>query len=364
MSRWSERQVPSPTAPQPSLAAADGSDTPGDTTSQVHGGCSIVMAKLPNGGEMALEVPTGDDIGNRVATTSRPYEAVELRIVDAFLPRNPAIIDVGANIGNHAIYWALTHRANVTAFEPFATAEILLNANVTRNAVGHLVTAHGEALGAGPGQATPEPRMGNLGATRMRTDPYGPVDVVTLDTFHATPCDLLKVDVEGGELAVLQGASELLDTLRPLVWVEVLTAADRAAIRDLMRDHRYRTFLMLSPTNAIFLPHGRRILRLLVSPRAMLGYLRRSIGRAARSLRATNKAKAALRRRSAATKPRISLRPEGHMQHGAPPNRSGSTNRRPRQRQRNVPIAPDSTGCACSSAAALRRCLSSNDSRP
>ena len=101
-----------------------------------------MTAKLPNGDLMALEVPVDDDIGDRIAVTSHPYEAVELSIVDAFLSPNPAIIDVGANVGNHAIYWALNHQAEVTAFERYTPARQLFGANITCNGVSRLAT-HG-----------------------------------------------------------------------------------------------------------------------------------------------------------------------------------------------------------------------------
>jgi len=195
-----------------------------------------VTAKLPNGDLMALEVPVDDDIGDRIAVTSHPYEAVELSIVDAFLSPNPAIIDVGANVGNHAIYWALTYHAEVSAFEPYHPARRLLDANVTRNGVGTLVDVHEQALGEGPGRATP-------------------------------------------------GASHTIAEHRPTVWVEVLNSADRATVRAVMADHDYPAMLMLSPTNALFLPRRSIVLRLAWHPRSMYHYVRRSLGPRVRQLR-------------------------------------------------------------------------------
>jgi FkbM family methyltransferase len=241
-----------------------------------------VSARLPTGGEMTLDVPSGDDIGARIGATDRPYEAIELSIVDAFLPPKPSIIDVGANIGNHSIYWALTGQAAVTAFEPYPPALKLLNANIARNSVTALVTSRNEAIGSSPGGAAPVPMQGNLGATRMSVDPSGPVKVISLNSLRSTHCDLLKVDVEGSELAVLQGASDILADLRPLVWVEVLTAIDDASVRELMIAHGYRSALMLSPTNVLFLPRRRTMLRIGTNRNAFLGFARRSAGRLAR----------------------------------------------------------------------------------
>ncbi len=285
MTRRRIRGDRSPTANSQPDSASSHAGTVGQPATHLREGCHVVTAKLPNGDVMALEVPVDDDIGNRIAVASHPYEAVELSIVGAFLSPNPAIIDVGANVGNHAIYWALNHQAEVTAFEPYTPALQLLDANITRNGVGHLVTTHGQALGADPGRAEPEPRPGNLGATRLSTDPAGQVSVVSLDSLRPQRLDLLKIDVEGNEMAVLQGASRSIAEYRPTVWVEVLTGADRGAVRAEMADHRYPTMLMLSPTNALFLPRRSIVLRLAWHPRSMYHYVRRSLGQRVRQLR-------------------------------------------------------------------------------
>lgn len=285
LSRMGRLSDHSPATIEASATDNDVHDSAVTAVSPVHDGCRVVTAHLADGGQMVLEAPIRDDIGGRIGATYRPYEAVDLGIVDAFLPQNPAIIDVGANIGNHAIYWALTRHATVMAFEPYDPARQLLDANIVRNSAGSTVAVRGEALGAARGRAAPEPRVGNLGATRMRTDPNGPVDIVALDSFRPDRCDLVKVDVEGGELAVLEGASGVLTRLRPLVWVEVLNAAEHAAVRSIMRGHGYHSHLMLSPTNALFLPRRRRVLQLATSPRAVQGYIRRAMGRATRWLR-------------------------------------------------------------------------------
>ncbi len=286
MSRWRSDADYSSATPDTTVDFASGRGSARGASSPIHDGCHIVTARLPGGGHMDLKVPTGDDIGDRIAASSLPYETVNLTIVDAFLPRNPSIIDVGANVGNHAIYWALTHHARVTAFEPYAPAQQLLDANIARNGVGHLIEVHHLALGAGPGTATPQPRPGNLGATRLRTARAGQIPVAALDTLRPTHLDLLKIDVEGDEMGVLEGASHLLDALRPIVWVEVLSHADRTATQELMGGHGYRVMAMLSPTNALFLPRWKSVLRLAVRPRSMYPYVRRSLGQRVRHLRA------------------------------------------------------------------------------
>lgn len=65
--------------------AAGINDTIADNTLRLNDDCPIVTAQLPNGGQTVLEVPTEDEIDARIATTPRPYEAIDLGLVDVSL---------------------------------------------------------------------------------------------------------------------------------------------------------------------------------------------------------------------------------------------------------------------------------------
>lgn len=98
----------------------------------------------------------------------------------------------------------------VVAFEPYAPARQLLDANIVRNAISQMVTAQAQALGAGLGRAVPDPLTGNRGATRLRMDLVGQVTVVSLDSLRPQLLDLQKIAVEGNEMAVLHSASHAI----------------------------------------------------------------------------------------------------------------------------------------------------------
>ena len=53
-----------------------------------------------------------------------------------------------------------------------------------------------------------------------------------LDDFNLTDVGFVKMDVEGHELAVLQGASRLLETQRPTVLVEIEQHSERSGVFD------------------------------------------------------------------------------------------------------------------------------------
>jgi FkbM family methyltransferase len=143
-------------------------------------------------------------------------------------------VDVGAHVGQ----WSTHLSAMFTftyAFEPVALYRDCFRKNVTPTGwdasgersrdplTGRRVFLHPEAVGAAPGRLkmliepvrTMESRVDTVGDD-------GDVPLVRLDdVLPADACvDLLKIDCEGFELFVLQGAERLLARARPAVVVE------------------------------------------------------------------------------------------------------------------------------------------------
>jgi FkbM family methyltransferase len=84
----------------------------------------------------------------------------------------------------------------------------------------------GRAVGAGHGTLAPVPsKTAGLGATHYVPDPRGTVPLVPLDSLVNGRVDVLKIDVEGMEMAVLAGAASLIAKHRPTVYLEVLDEA-------------------------------------------------------------------------------------------------------------------------------------------
>lgn len=141
---------------------------------------------------------------------------VRRRSIELCAKRGTAL-DIGANVG----LWSrdLTkHFARVIAFEPVAVFRECLERNVS----GANFVVSPLALGDQDTQATMIITEGNSGHSHL--DPAkmgtGDVQVVRLDNLNMTDVDYIKIDCEGYEYRVLQGAEQTIKRCCPVVVVE------------------------------------------------------------------------------------------------------------------------------------------------
>jgi len=124
--------------------------------------------------------------------------------------RQPLVLDCGANIGAATLYFKrLYPESRVICFEPFKLAYEALQKNVAVNSLTH-VTTHNVALAASHGEANLFFNPKHLGSLSMSLVPgrirgeTAQVRTVPLSEFIDQPIDLLKMDIEGAEMIVLQ----------------------------------------------------------------------------------------------------------------------------------------------------------------
>jgi len=201
-----------------------------------------------NGEFRNIVAPIDDVLGIRVMATGR-WELTSLDAVRTLLSSPdkilgiPAInrgtfIDIGANIGLYSI--ALSkYFDRILAFEANPITFKVLEANLALSG-----TRNVEPFCEGVSSRTRcaslyVPLDGHLGWATLSADRHG-VDttvaetMINLDTldnlstkkgFEQDPISLIKIDVEGHEAEVLQGAVGILNRWGPIVLVEVLEGA-------------------------------------------------------------------------------------------------------------------------------------------
>ena len=146
------------------------------------------------------------------------------------------VIDIGANIGTHALVYGRTAE-RVLAFEPQISTYRLLVMNTILNCADNVIP-YWCALGAENGMvAIPSYRPDEQIA-------WGGVDVGegddlvvmrTLDSIQQGPVSLLKIDVERSVIQVLEGAVETIQAYKPVIYLECNfgAEADRAITRTI-----------------------------------------------------------------------------------------------------------------------------------
>lgn len=158
------------------------------------------------------------------------YEQGEIDALASRLPAGGTLVDVGANIGLHAVTLARTVEGlEVLAFEPVGETFALLNRNIAKNGVADRVTARRFAVSDRPGtvRLTTRLQFANFivpeGTTAV-AEASEEVPSRTLDDLveeFAERVDAIKCDVEGAELMVLRGAERTLERFHPVILIEV-----------------------------------------------------------------------------------------------------------------------------------------------
>jgi FkbM family methyltransferase len=155
-------------------------------------------------------------------------------VAAAILPPDGVALDIGANIGLSALaFAALVPQGRVVAVEPSPRTAAALRATLALNRLQDRVAVEAVAVSAAPGEAAFHFDAAHSAGSKLVIEgtmdraglaPPVAVPVTTLDALvaaHALPrLDLVKVDVEGFEGDVLDGAGAAIARFRPAFILE------------------------------------------------------------------------------------------------------------------------------------------------
>jgi FkbM family methyltransferase len=152
----------------------------------------------------------------------RMYQAQHIQQSLQLCAQRRTALDVGGHVGFWSYYLSLAFQ-RVHAFEP----NELFAQCFERNVRGKGVTLHRVALGEAERRIELDVDPANTGATHVRAGVEGTIPMRRLDAFALDDVDFIKIDVEGFERQVLEGARETLLRCRPVVIVEQKEFAGR-----------------------------------------------------------------------------------------------------------------------------------------
>ena len=131
-----------------------------------------------------------------------------------FLKESDMFFDVGANVGSYTILASGVKKAKTISFEPIPGTFQILQKNIELNNLSSLVILENIGVGAKQGYlhfTTNQDTSNHIISENEKNNESTAIPVCNLDSFYPefTPA-LLKIDVEGFETEVLNGAMNLL----------------------------------------------------------------------------------------------------------------------------------------------------------
>lgn len=174
------------------------------------------------------DYPT-DYIQRSIVQSGNFYEIDDLKFLDQFLSHDSVILDIGANIGNHSLYWAKrTEAKRIYSFEPIKITFEKLKKNIEINGLQDRIIPYN--IGVSNAKGLGEIRtldIANFGGSTIQLATSGDIEVNSIDNLNIPDSiDLIKIDTEGFEYQVLCGARETITKNRPVVYLEINDSLD------------------------------------------------------------------------------------------------------------------------------------------
>lgn len=200
------------TTPEPRRAAEPAGDAP-------QSGFAFVSLRSLDGKPYELSIDAGDrDVFHQAVEVGGTHDD-NWRFINRWITTGDVVFDVGANIGTISIPAAILG-AKVHAFELLADNVRHLPRSAERNGLTSMVVV----LGAVSDRNDPV-GVGGTSAwgTVVETAPLFSATLILDDYFRARGLprvDLMKIDVEGSELAALRGAESIIGNGSPDIVIE------------------------------------------------------------------------------------------------------------------------------------------------
>jgi len=170
------------------------------------------------------------------------YERTEKAALAALAEDASVVFDVGANVGWYTVNIArqiAPRGGRVYAFEPIPRTHATLEKNVALNKLNAAVSLSRLGLGDTPGETTfyVPAATGSVAASQRQlfeneANEKVTARIVRLDDVVAElgvkRLDLIKCDIEGGELLMLRGGGDTIRRFRPMLFLELLRKWSKA----------------------------------------------------------------------------------------------------------------------------------------
>lgn len=189
-----------------------------------------------------MVVYKNDNVVSTAIALYGEYADAEVQILSRYLEQASLYVDVGTNIGYHALALHQLTGCPVIGFEPHPNHFAVAAMNCVDKNIKLVHSAVGNKKGTMFIKDFDPSQIGNFGEVGT-TDTNGiEVNVVKLDDINLPICTVIKIDVEGYELEVLKGATKVIKQFRPVVMYEALDIDEWASCHKFMESKKYKQY--------------------------------------------------------------------------------------------------------------------------
>jgi FkbM family methyltransferase len=199
-----------------------------------------------NSSNIYFFLPNPEDYIQRAIMFNKNYYELQMLefIQNTTKKKNLVIVDAGANIGNHTIFFSkFLDAKRVYAFEPQKYVFEILSKNIKLNNLENKVKLYNIGLGEKRSKGSLiVVDENNLGRSKLNLNSEGEIEVIPLDDIlfnKEDKVDLIKIDVEGMELDVLKGAKKILSEYHPDLYIEAITESQFLSISQYLSNYNY-----------------------------------------------------------------------------------------------------------------------------
>lgn len=200
-----------------------------------------------------------DTIQRWIVDKSEFYEEELLKELEHIIPNDAVICDIGANIGNHSLYWASNMQIKkIYAFEPVDTTYNILEKNIKINNLENIIKPLNIGLSDEKGTGIINIYSNdNIGGTSIKKSNQnnGGIKIDKLDNIKIIEekLDFIKIDVEGHELLALKGAKQTINKYKPLIFIEIFPE-NFEELNKLLLSYQYKLTQKFCDNNYLFAP--------------------------------------------------------------------------------------------------------------